>query len=804
MVVLLCYGVALAQTLALSGDVWFAQDGAAVQRAGAELSLGAGYVFGVELDDTAAGFVFVGQGGMQWDFATQNQARRVVNVMQMGGELSASDAAVIFDHQGWSEVIDMALVLGDDAHTITDGLRSVTEQTGVVGYIGEDGQFEVVVTDYNLRSARRRAAESLSHRTKVLSQLGLDPAQAVRLDRLEDGDRWVIDAHHDRSWRPLLDGSYRAKRTQWTTWIEDGTGAVDQGHRAVVIATGLKDEGGDEVPVVRRLTAHDGLVGGVRIDRVLANVVATPTGSGKQVDLRVESLITVSTDRPSQVVALHMPCTEQRPFYVDPEGITHCEVTMIETANGEELAYIGPGFGSFTGFYAGGVYRLPKPLVAGETLKLRVNHEDRARLGHRLDMKEEAIRREVSAGGAPEFIEFGKASESLGVVAWRPGQTIPADSEVRLGVIPPYEGSVSGSKDEAVIKDGVEWSVAQGVELRVQVGRWEDESWYAAGAMPAVRTRTLDSPTPGVDVFVRASIHFFSTVLSPFPHREIELVEGPSFLAWPSPNESLPQPTATAIPGQIYIRNIISLADGGRMIQSRWPKAVELAVAQAVAAQWWLEPAYAEDDAWIGRVMPRVYRQLFMEEAYNKKVAAAWSRDAQALRNEWFRRPLLAPVSEATSHAELERAARLFTELVRARIGERAMLRGFDDFLGGEASTTRALQHALESAGGQSLDDVFEFWLSGGYVPEGNGSWSASEGELELELTLSVPHGRVMVPVQVQAGTHKTRHWVEVVDGTATFAKSFDSPVRDVQIDSEEWLPMPRWKLVADDGSTGR
>ena len=472
------WGCALAQGLALSGDVWFAEDDVAVRRPGADLAMGAGYLFGVELDDAPAGVVFVGRGDLVWTFATDAQAQRVVNVMQQGGELSAEDATLVFDHNSWAETIDVALVLGDDAHAVTEGLHAVTRQTGVVGFIGDDGQFEVVVTDYNLRAARRKATQALHDRSKTLSELGLDPAQAVRLDRLEDGDRWVVDAHHDRSWRPLLDGSYRAQRTQWTTWIEDGTGAVDQGHRAVVLSTGLRDEEGHEVPMVRRLTAHHGRVGGVRIDRVVANVIATPSGSGRQVDLVVESLLTLSTDRPSEVVALHMPCTFQRAFYADPELITHCEVTMVETTSGEELTYIGRGFGRFEESYSGGVYKLPRPLAPGETLKVRVNHEDRARLGHRLAMAEEAFRRGSSGGSVPEFLQLGKATEPMRVLPWRPGQINPVPSEVRVGVLPPYEGSVSGSREDAVVKDGVEWTVAEAFSPQVQVGRWEDETWY--------------------------------------------------------------------------------------------------------------------------------------------------------------------------------------------------------------------------------------------------------------------------------------------------------------------------------------
>ena len=324
--------------------------------------------------------------------------------------------------------------------------------------------------------------------------------------------------------------------------------------------------------------------------------------------------------------------------------------------------------------------------------------------------------------------------------------------------------------------------------------------------MPAVRTRTLDDPTPGADVFIRASIHFFATVLPPFPHREIEMVEGPRLLAWPSSREPLTKPTAEAIPGQIQVRKIAAVGEGGRQLKSRWPKAMEIAVAQAVAAQWWLELNYAEDDAWIGRVIPRVYRRLFMEEAYGKRVLAAWDRDALAIRKEWLRRPLLAPVHEARSSAELDRAAGLFTDLVRARIGERAMLKGFDDFLRNDVPTSRALQHALESAGGRPLDDVFGFWLSGGYVPQGHASWKVHDpSELTVELSLSVPHGRVRVPVEVLAGSRTSRHWVDVVDGSTTWTHRFDGSVRDVRIDPDGWLPMAEWKLDAqEDRRRGR
>jgi len=798
----LLLATAMAGTLALTDTVWFAEDDLVLERPGHRVELPSGYLFGVEADGEPVGVVFVGSGRTHTELS-QSEAQRLGNHLVLGGDATVERMRTVVDDRRFVEDVDTVLILGLDAPAVAAGLREVVVDGGVVGFRDDQGVFQVVVTDYRLGASRRRATERLHDRQVALARHGLDPHDAIRMDRLEDRDRWVIDAHGDTTFHELVPDAIGAPMSRWTTWIEDPTGAVEEGHHAVWLAHGwLPRDEGDE-PSLARLAGVVGDPEGARPRKILANVAARPHHSGLHTDVEVTSLVTYVSDDAARLVHLRVPCHEFEMRYDQMHVQRSCGLDRV-TVDGREPLYVGRGFGRIDPVNEGGVYQLPAPIDPGGTSTLRVTHHDRLAIGAVVFGPEETIRRArkhvslASPGGSiPDLLKLGPTTEAADLLPYAQRLTEPVDVELRAGLPEGrYQVAVSGAMDTVLNRGRDSWTLTeQAGRPYVVVGDFHGEdSFGGQQGMPAVRILARDDVLDAdLQVLARATIRFFLDALPPFPHRELEIVQGTDSIAWQLGDETLPRPRLRAAPGQLLFEGIYSVGDAGMVLRSRWPRNLEVEMAEGVAAQWWrpIERPYAADDAWIGSAMPRLYAHLFLDHAYSERVIRNWRaipRDSEG--------------DDSLEEREAERIGRLFHGLVRARVGEEGLLRGLHAFLRREGRTTTELQTALEQVTGEDLSDVFDVWLRGDHHPELTAAWHVDGDELVVEMHTELPFGRIQVPVDVLSGRDETTHWVEVSDGRGRARLPLEGRLKEVQVDPGGLLPLSRVRV--DEEGAGR
>ncbi len=525
-------------------------------------------------------------------------------------------------------------------------------------------------------------------------------------------------------------------------------------------------------------------------------MVVEPHPSGGHADLAVESLVTYASDDEARLVHLRIPCHELEMRYEQLHVAPSCGLDRL-TVDGQELTYIGRGFARIDGEYNGGVYLLATPLSAGESTTLRVRHHDRLAFGPIVFGAEEMVRRarrHVSlapkAGGLPDLLPLGPVTDAADVLPYGMRMSEQVRVDLRVGSTHGrYQIAVSGHVDREVVKGPITWAVVeQQGRPHVVVGDFDgDDSFGGANGMPAVRVlarhATLEAD---LQVLARATVTFFQTALPPFPYGELEIVQGPSALAWELGGDPLPRPQVHVAPGQLHLHGVRVAGDAGRILKSRWPHNVELEVAEGVAARWWrpLERPYLPEDAWIGRAIPRLYGELFLDHAYIAKVIRMWRelpRDAEE--------------DDEFHEREASRMAALFHGLVRSRVGEEGLLRGLHAFLRRDGRTTAELRLSLEQVTGEDLSDVFNVWLRSDHAPELTASWHLDRNAVTIELVTDLPFGTIQVPVAVTSGGTSKTHWVAVWGGRGRASLPVRGRLKEIAIDPDGLLPFRQIRL---------
>ena len=802
---LLLLATAMAGTLTLSDTVWFAEEELVLERPGHRVAMPSGFLFGVEADGQPVGVVFVGNGEAHTEVGPDD-AMRLGNQLVLGGEAPLERMRDVVDRGVFEEPVDTVLVLGLDAPSVTDGLREVEVDGGVVGTTDDHGVFQVVVTDQRLGASRRKASQRLHDRQESLAELGLDPHDAVRMDRWEDRDRWVVDARGSTHFHPAIPSAVDGRGSRWTTWIEDPTGAVAEGHKAVWLAHGRVPGATwdtEDVALTARLAGQLAEPEGAQLRRLKANVAGRPHHSGLHADLSVESLASYEVDDRTRLLHLHVPCHEVETRYAQMHVQRSCGLDRA-TFDGLDLTYVGRGFGVRSRGNEGGVYLLPRRVTGAEEVVLRVVHHDRLALGVTVFGAEEAMRRErrnsglaPAVGGLPGLLPLGATSEAADVLPFAKRTNEPVRVELRAGLPEGrYQLSISGEVDHALEKGRDTWAVVeQPGRPHVVIGDFDgEESFGGQRGMPAVRVLARD---PYVDadlhVLARATTHFFLDALPPFPHGELEIVQGASSLSWEFGEERLPRPQVESAPGQLLVKGVHAAGNAGRILRSRWPHNLEVEMAEGVAAQWWqpVDRPYALDDAWIGRAMPRLYAELFLDHAYKDKVLRMWReipRDGDG--------------DHDPAERQAQRIAGLFHGLVRARVGEEGLLRGLYAFLRRDGRTTAELQLALEQVTGEDLADVFDLWLHTELRPELTASWQLDGEALLVQLHSDLPFGAFRVPIELHTRRGSAVHWVEVADGVGRAHLPLDGRLVEVRVDPQGLVPLER--IHVDECSFGR
>ena len=800
------------------------------------VNLDDGLIFEVGACDTCepVGWAYVGGATFQFPFHDRGEALGFAATLQGPGKMDAEIAGLALDALSWTETTDILLVLGQDPQWLEplEAMPRVSQGPGNLYYVDGNGLQITIVTGIRVGASRRTASRALSKRQDQLQKVGLDPFDMIEVDAtLRQGTRRaIVEARTQRDWKPFLEPAYPTLSDRWLTWVRDPTGAVDDAYGEVIAVHGL---GPEEQPKWRPLTGvpHAAGTERPRITGAQANVVVAQTGAGVGLDVDITARIYLETSAPTQLVDLAIPRRNgdfDNGFVQVAPAFKLDSVTQLDGTALPLRSMWGPV--PDTREHEVWTVVLPEPLHPGDSLPLTVKWTQQWPAAHVLMVREWAYAKGSCFRMAdlahpickildrlPEVLTLGRVAAGQPVFPVVPSDHRLYEAELRVGTVaaPRWKAAIGGGTvEERTVGDGRFQVGTVRSNARVSFGDLSVDVAEAAKGFPEIRVLLHEPWSAGSPSYLRSIMNFYQTALPNYPYDELVVVQASArpFLTGGGDAAGLAQdmgppfPTVRHYPGHIVISGlrevsapaleateVASSLSGGnlqRSIDRDYPHVLERQVAEAVAADWWYLD-WPQREAWLGGALPALYRDLFTEHAWDPEILERWDHVIQ--QRVLASGPTdMAPIQGHNPTWRNEVGARLFREGLRARIGERQLLRGLDRFRNADVPDQAALEAALEDASGVQLDDFFDYWLVAGIRPRVEASWRRDGNTVVVDVTTDVPFGRTEIPVDITSRKGTTTVWVEVVDGAGRDRASVRGEVESVQLDPNQWLPLRR------------
>ncbi len=378
------------------------------------------------------------------------------------------------------------------------------------------------------------------------------------------------------------------------------------------------------------------------------------------------------------------------------------------------------------------------------------------------------------------------------------------DSQVRVGFpqsgLASVEAAISGSTLKESQEESWFWAEARGKGIRspgVALGRWQIQIDPSGSGMPGVRVHLFSNDAWALAMFapeIRRVVAFLERFLPDFPFDEVDVWQGASNTVGQVLRGSRPEPS----PGMVQIQTVKTAeVTDTSAIEELDPYLTQSMIARQVAQQYWgeaIRPATSRDQ-WLADGLAEAFASFYIRAAFGSKAYDTQMAALRALvedptdrgygsaavnRNQRFLSLSGAtPLSDTSEVMRRRLAAYVLGDTLRLRLGDRAYFSALDQLAAshlGKALTTQELQAALERSGGQDLDDTFDFFVHGGFVPGLRLELSRStqpDGKQTLHgcVLADLPWGRFDVPVEVidRSGARRVSALVEVVDGKGSF-----------------------------------
>lgn len=433
---------------------------------------------------------------------------------------------------------------------------------------------------------------------------------------------------------------------------------------------------------------------------------------------------------------------------------------------------------------------LPEPVAEGQTVKLRLRWKARWPYAN---WSNQGRPLGTTTGYQPILPE---PVPSPGGARW--------DSQIRVGLpqsgLASVEVAVSGSTLKESQEESWFWAEARGRGIRspgVAVGRWQIQIDPSGSGMPGVRVHLFSNDAWALAMFapeIRRVVAFLDRFLPSFPLDEVDVWQGASNTAGQVLRGSRPEPS----PGMVQIQTVkTSEVTDTSAIEELDPFLTQSMIARQVAQQYWgeaIRPATSRDQ-WLTEGLSEAFasfyiRAAFGNKAYDTQMAALRELvedptdrgygSASINRNQRFLSLSGAtPLSDTSGVMRRRLGAYVLGDTLRLRLGDRAYFSALDQLAEqhmGKTLSTQDLQGALELASGQELDDTFDYFVHGGFIPGLRLELkriAQPDGKLTLHgcVLSDLPWGRFDVPVEVidRGGARRVSALVEVVDGRGSF-----------------------------------
>ncbi|MCB9686382.1 MAG: hypothetical protein H6735_15175 [Alphaproteobacteria bacterium] len=803
--------LALLPSLALALDVdphgrWV--DDGSVTIGEANATLDGGIVFPVTDGDRRVGFVFVGGATLSSPVATTGDALSV---------RAALPDLPLRAGERWDEPGEVLLAVGlrDELLAGAELGYALTGDSKTVSFVGEDGREHVLVTALTPRRALDRAQAALHDRSRALRAARLDLDAMLAREAFRAGEaRAIVELRPEHDLGALIgavDDSADLGRT-WLTWVVDPTGLVDQTRGQVLAVHG---QGADQHPV--RILTGVPLEGppAWSIRRGELNLVLDPP-IGTSALARDQARLEIAAGERGRWLDLWIPQT--------PSALRHGqvvvggepEITLAALADGTPLASMDLPFGPRRpgedwierGFL------LPEEVDEGQTVSVRLDWQEAWDVSGIFNAKEWVAfqMRKLDPGtfqpavpdGVPAVMSLGRVTAGVPVMPSTPTGNPRWPAEVRAGTVTNgYQMSLGGGARGEPYGDGELWVGTVDGPTTVTGGDLTETRDGAFASYPAVRLlqhgQVFDRHMPER---IRAILHFYGTALPPWPHDEAVVIHGqdhPVMIVVRDPQRVPDDPQSPPEvryigQGQIVLDSVVAIpvvasTDLNRSLRNQWPHAAERGLAEALAAGWFGDLAWTDRDRWLGRAIPKVFRDRFVEEAWGAKVTEPWEAATdQRLSREAPSDGLQSLVGTDDWWAD-EVGARFLGRAIEARIGERALLEGLSRLATSEDPSLDRLVTELEEVSRTSLRDTFDAFVVAGLRPSLEGEWEQDGDRIRVHLVADVPLGTYEIPVVARKGRSQTTAWIRVVDGVGEGSIPA-SEADDVSIDPDRVMPL--------------
>lgn len=343
------------------------------------------------------------------------------------------------------------------------------------------------------------------------------------------------------------------------------------------------------------------------------------------------------------------------------------------------------------------------------------------------------------------------------------------------------------------------------------IGEWESRDEPPAFGMPGIRVNLLRKDLYYLEKFaplLRQELAFFEAILPPLGRSDLELFQDADrgfaprhqfTRAMPDNRGSSGRFTTGAAPDGVLAMSKLRLGSTGTYetrLRNAFPEMESVDLAAQLARQWWGGKVRVlhDRDHWLVDTLSEAYGLFYLQGAFESEVL--YTR-LETTRDIWDRaNPPLgsmsltdAPSSRWAAPALLNYGPYVIAWTLRDSIGEDRMLEALHAFqreYAGSAVTTEHLLVFLKQHTGVDLDDFFNFWIYGGWLPDLQLTYAVEEAEgsplLTLELSSGVPFGSLVVPMRVTDGDgHALDLTVLVEDGSARQAIDLDGLTGDVR-----------------------
>ena len=350
------------------------------------------------------------------------------------------------------------------------------------------------------------------------------------------------------------------------------------------------------------------------------------------------------------------------------------------------------------------------------------------------------------------------------------------DFKIKAGTKPPMfrpENLVSSGDTIRVWQDEglwnwVESTGTQALSPSLGVGRWEVHKEEPAKGMPAVSVNLFPNTFSKAKMFgpeVRRVLVFFQGFLPGYDQSEVDVFQDRSLLL----GEALRMSRLDTQYGLIKIQTISSSAVGVTSdLRDEDSKRAQTQIARQLAGQYWGQRVAPnnETDTWITTVLSDAYaayyiRAAFGQEEHEKRMLGVreilenpkekdgtWKKLDAETRT--YSPAGATRLSDVPQKFRSDYAFFVISEMLRLQIGNQAYFSALENLSSLDRVNTDTFQRVFEESAKQSLDDFFDYWVYGGYIPKIEASIRHGEDESFLCVTTDIPFGTMEIPVRIQ------------------------------------------------------